>query len=360
MQRRGSAESPSRFEAYGHIGLGISRIRPASLPLPASPGYTGNSDFTPKLLPTPQLSPVKPNRSPSLRTRSSIDGLRADLESHRLSTAVLSRRSSRSSIVESSSRRSSARYSILVDPEDVELLAEAEPAFSPLPLRYPSQSRPNSVFVSDETEAEPSTSRPLSLPVSLSLPPLPDLPSSPRRVSLPLPLPIPLPPLPTLDSSASGSTPSRALSPILDDDDDLPQPVQADEVGLKLNDLNENSAASPPPTGRKRETTDTSTISFSNVALFPVPPPRTTSYDNVSPVLLNSPSFDEEYKSETEDGRIEESTDTEAIVDMPSLGSSPDISDMIALMKSRQPEDCDADSEIGKSICCCGRIGTDL
>lgn len=44
-----------------------------------------------------------------------------------------------------------------------------------------------------------------------------------------------------------------------------------------------------------------------------------------------------------------EETDIEAIVDLPSFGSSPEISDMIALMKSRQPEDCDADSEIGMS-----------
>jgi hypothetical protein len=348
MQRRGSAESPSRFEAYGNVGLGVSRIRPSSLPIP-SPGYTENSDFTPKILPTPQHSPIKSTRSPSLRSRSSIDGLRADLESHRLSTTIMSRRSSRSSMAESTSRRSSARFSILVDQEDMELLAEAEPAFTPLPLRYPSQSRPNSMFVSTEPEAGPSTiSRPLSLPISLPLPPLPDCPSSPTRVSLPPPLPIPLPPLPVLEPTA----PSRALSPILDDDVELAEPVEISDEHHDFEGENYSSTAPPPPTGRKRETTDNSIISFSNVELFPVPPPRSASLDNVSPVLQDSPLIEESSRTEEEilDAGMEE-IDAEAIVDVPSLGSSPEISDMIALMKSRQPEDCDADSEIGKHPC---------
>jgi len=344
MQRRGSAESPSRFEAYGNVGLGVSRIRPSSLPIP-SPGYTGNSDFTPKLLPTPQHSPTKSTRSPSLRKQSSIDGLRADLESHRLSTTIMSRRSSRSSMAESSSRRSSARFSILVDQEDMELLAEAEPAFSPLPLRYPSQSRPNSMF-STESEAGPSSSRPLSLPISLPLPSLPICPSSPIRAHLPPPLPIPLPPLPVLEPTA----PSRALSPILDDDVELAEPVEISDENHEFHGENYRSTASPPPTGRKRETTDNSIVSFSNVALFPVPPPRCASFDITSPVLEPSPSFKESSRTEEEDvmDAGEEETDAEATVDIPLLGSSPEISDTIALMKSRQPADCDEDSEIGE------------
>jgi hypothetical protein len=252
-------------------------------------------------------------------------------------------------MAESTSRRSSARFSILVDQEDMELLAEAEPAFSPLPLRYPSQSRPNSMFVSTELEAGPSTiSRPLSLPISLPLPPLPDYPTSPTRVSLPPPLPIPLPPLPVLEPTA----PSRALSPILDDDVELAEPVQVDSEDHDF-DMDDLSTASPPSTGRKRETTDNSIISFSNVALFPVPPPRSASLDNVSPVLQDSPSFEDLSRTPEEDtlGAGEDETDAEAIVDVPSLGSSPEISDMIALMKSRQPEDCDPDSEIGKHTC---------
>jgi hypothetical protein len=255
-------------------------------------------------------------------------------------------------MVESSSRRSSARFSILVDQEDVELLAEAEPAFSPLPLRYPTHSRPNSMVVSTEPEAGPSTStsnRPLSLPVSLPLPPLPDIPSSPRRVNLPPPLPIPLPPLPVLEHTA----PSRALSPILDDDVELSEAVQVESKDHDLEGLNYLSTESPPPTGRKRETTGNSIISFSNVALFPVPPPRSASFDKTSPVLQDSPLIDHISRTEEEDlmdAGMEE-TDEEAIVDVPSLGSSPEISDMIALMKSRQPEDCDEDSEIGKHTC---------
>jgi len=258
----------------------------------------------------------------------------------------MSRRSSRSSMAESTSRRSSARFSILVDQEDMELLAEAEPAFSPLPLRYPSQSRPNSMF-SAESEAGPSTSsRPLSLPISLPLPPLPDYPSSPTRVSLPPPLPIPLPPLPVLEPTA----PSRALSPILDDDVELAEPVEINDENHDLHGENYPSTASPPPTGRKRETTDNSIISFSNVALFPVPPPRTASFDATSPVLQDSPLLDDPSRTEEEDtiNAGDEEADAEAIVDLPSLGSSPEISDMIALMKSRQSADCDDDSEIGK------------
>jgi hypothetical protein len=253
-------------------------------------------------------------------------------------------------MAESTSRRSSARFSILVDQEDMELLAEAEPAFSPLPLRYPSQSRPNSMFVYTEPEAGPSTSsRPLSLPVSLPLPPTPDYPPSPTRVSLPPPLPIPLPPLPVLEPTA----PSRALSPILDDDVELAEPVEINDEHHDFEGENYSSTASPPPTGRKRETTDNSIISFSNVTLFPVPPPRNASFDNVSPVLEDSPLFDDQSRTEKEDTLDTgmEETDAEAIVDVPSLGSSPEISDMIALMKSRQPEDGDADSEIGKHPC---------
>jgi hypothetical protein len=205
------------------------------------------------------------------------------------------------------------------------------------------------MFVSTEPEAGPSTiSRPLSLPISLPLPPLPDCPSSPTRVSLPPPLPIPLPPLPVLEPTA----PSRALSPILDDDVELAEPVEISDEHHDFEGENYSSTAPPPPTGRKRETTDNSIISFSNVELFPVPPPRSASLDNVSPVLQDSPLIEESSRTEEEilDAGMEE-IDAEAIVDVPSLGSSPEISDMIALMKSRQPEDCDADSEIGKHPC---------
>ena len=216
------------------------------------------------------------------------------------------------------------------------------------------------MFEPTESEAGPSvSSRPLSLPISLPLPPLPDSPSSPTRVSLPPPLPIPLPPLPVLEPTP----PSRPLSPILDDDVELADPAELDNEEPDLESVKHLSNASPSPTGRKRETTDDSIISLSNVALFPVPPRRNASFDDTSPIILNSPSFEdsisifgenatdsavEETDAEAILDEEEEETDAEAIVDIPSLGSSPEISNMIALMKSRQSEDCDEDSEIGK------------
>ena len=143
--------------------------------------------------------------------------------------------------------------------------------------------------------------------------------------------------------------PSRALSPIQDDDIEL-QPAELDVQHRDDQGPDRLSSEYPPPTGRKRETTDTSIISFSNVALFPVPPPRNASFDNVSSVLLNSPSCEEVSVCEIEgvDVKEMEETDAEAIVDLPSLGRSPELGDMIALMRSRQPEECDADSEIGE------------
>jgi hypothetical protein len=240
------------------------------------------------------------------------------------------------------SRRASSRFSILVDPEDFALLAESEAsieaAFAPLPLRYPTQSRPSSMFIPIDSTPGPSSSRPLSLPPR----PIASI-ASPRSVSLPLPLPIPLPPLPSLiPNSASGSTLSRALSPIQDDDDldklPLSQP-QSGQVEPPTSDYYHDfmSGALLGPTGRKREKTDSSIVTLSGVGLFPLPPPRVASSDSVQ--SLEEPAAEAD---------LEETTDNEAIITEPCPGTSPTLSDMIEQMKIRQVSEDGAESEIGE------------
>lgn len=295
------------------------------------------------------------------------------MDTHRLSANILSRRNSRSSVA-GPSRRNSSRFSILVEPEDLALLAESEAridaAFAPLPLRYPTQSRPNSMFIPSDNTAAPSSSRPLSLPPR----PSSSNTSSPSSVSLPIPLPLPtpLPPLPSLvPHSTDIPTPSRALSPILDDDDvdtlpSAPQRPSTSPVDFRESDPYHDfmSGALLGPTGRKREKTDQSILSLSGVALFPVPPPRVVSSDCVNSIaqastfddpatllendLEGTDSLAKQVEPTSDDIEWGQMTDDEAIVDEACLGSSPALSDMIEQMRIRQGFDDGAESEIGE------------
>ena len=229
------------------------------------------------------------------------------------------------------------------------------------------------MFIPSDNTAATSSSRPLSLPPR----PSSSNTSSPRSVSLPIPLPlsIPLPPLPSLvPHSTNIPTPSRALSPILDDDDvdtlpSAPQRPSTSPVDFRESDPYHDfvSGALLGPTGRKREKTDQSILSLSGVALFPVPPPRVVSSDCVNSIAQAS-SFDDpatlleddlegtdslaKQVEPTSDG-IEwgQETDDEAIVNEACLGSSPALSDMIEQMKARRELDDGAESEIGQLWC---------
>jgi hypothetical protein len=128
------------------------------------------------------------------------------------------------------------------------------------------------------------------------------------------------------------------------------------------------TVAPASPTGRKRETTDTSILSLSAVGLFPVPPSRSHSFDSVTSAVgltleAEVPAAPTDVATVEEDSSLEtteewdapsllepeDMTDTEALATELCLGSSPALSELIEQMRARQlAEDDEVESEVGE------------
>lgn len=250
------------------------------------------SDFAPRPLPMPRYNgppaesyaPTSPksgsrdsnSKRKSVRSRPSADGLRADLDPHRLSVppsdnsrSYSTSSSSRSSMA-GSSRRSSARFSIISDPQDLDMLSSLGGA--PDIDDFFNQSLPSSLDVSLDLVSSP--------PPTVPLPSPSDSPSRMRDLAQ-KPFVAVTPPI---------QAPTRALSPVHGEDEKTPVPrplavfSTQQSTTTDTNMLTPGSTSDETPLARLAR----SPIGMAPLMAFPIPPPRAMSFEG-----LHSTLFDE-------------------------------------------------------------------
>lgn len=241
------------------------------------------SDFAPRHLPMPRYNgpPAQSyaadlRKSTSTRSCSSTNALSASLEAHRLSVPDLSRsystESSAASSVGDSSRRSSARFSILSDPQDLDMLASLGGVpdideFFINALSPTKGSRPLSI--SDDLMVSP--------PPTLALP-------SPGQTS-PAPVLNPKPTAFVTPTIPARARISRALSPIHGEDEATPivRPLPVFPIDESPMEPSPAFTDATPLAGRHGRLGSLTTP----LMAFPIPPPRAISFESVNSALID-------------------------------------------------------------------------
>lgn len=234
------------------------------------------SDFTPRPLPMPRYNgPPGDSYAPdlrkrqSVRSRPSVDGLRADLEAHRLSVPMADRSRSYStsssprSSMAGSSRRSSARFSILSEPQDLDILSSLGGA--PDIDDFFNQSLP----ILDELDLM--SSPPPNVP-------LPSLSDSPSRIS-------DLAPRLFVTPTIQARTISRALSPIHGEDENTP--VQRSEPVFSATQRTDTLIPGTPVDDTPLARQARSPIGMTPLMAFPIPPTRAVSFEGRHSTLFD-------------------------------------------------------------------------